>query len=143
MSWKYLAGMLVGVALLEHAFLGLIALTLTSVATELCQRVGLCAYQQDLLRCLDVLRAPLPCLQHRVLQSPGIGERYMPWVRRLVHCIQVQSCLHLGLSTRQELQKKSVITIDDLILYADYLLQESRRYHDSRNSGRYSPPEHC
>jgi hypothetical protein len=126
MSWKHLAGTLVGVALLEHAFLGIIALALTSVATELGQRVGLCAHQQGLLRCLHVLRAPLPCLQHRVLQSPGIGERHMPWVQRLVHCIQVQSCLHLGLSTRKELQRKSIITIDDLTLYADYLLQESR-----------------
>jgi hypothetical protein len=31
----------------------------------------------------------------------------MPRVRGLVHRVQVQSCLNLGLSTRKELQKKS------------------------------------
>ena len=98
---------LVGVALLEHAFLGLGALALTGVTTELRQGVGLCAHQQGLLRRLHVLRATLPCLQHRVLESPGIGERHVPRVWRLVHCVQVQSRLHLRLSTRKELQKKS------------------------------------
>ena len=102
---------LVGVALLEHAFLGLIALTLASVATKLRQRVGLCARQQSLLRRLHVLRATLPCLQHRVLESPGIGERHVPRVWRLVHCVQVQSRLHLGLSTRKELQKKQDLNL--------------------------------
>lgn len=62
----------VSVALLEHSLLGLIALALAGVATELSQRVRLGTDQQCLLRCLHVLGAPLPCLQHRVLESPGV-----------------------------------------------------------------------
>jgi hypothetical protein len=101
---------LVGVALLEHALLGLFVLALASVATQLRQRVRFRTNQECLLCRLHVLRASLPRLQHRVLEGPSIGERHVPRVRRLVHRIQIQSRLHLRLSTGKELQEKLKIS---------------------------------
>ncbi|KAG6550515.1 hypothetical protein Mapa_007884 [Marchantia paleacea] len=89
----------VRVALDEHALLGLLCLALGRVLAELRQRIGLGTDQQSLLGRLDVLGLPLPRLEHGVLQSSSVGERHVPRVGRLVHGVEIQRGLDLGLAS--------------------------------------------
>ncbi|KAF7071314.1 hypothetical protein CFC21_076678 [Triticum aestivum] len=93
---------LVAVVLNEHALLGLSGFAVACVLSELRERVGLGTQQQRLLRRLDVLRPAAPRLEARVLQRPGVGEGDVPRVGPLVHGVEVERGLHLGLPSRQE-----------------------------------------
>lgn len=44
----------------------------------------------------------LPCLQHAVLQCTSVAEGHVPWVGALVHGVQVECGLQLGLAAGQE-----------------------------------------
>lgn len=94
---------LVGVALHVRGLLGFLRLALARVLAELRQGVGLGPHQQRVLRRLHVLWPAGPCLQAGVLQRPGVGEGDVPRVGALVHGVQVQGGLHLGLPAGEEL----------------------------------------
>ena len=67
--------------------------------------VGLDSCLEGLLPGGKILRLALPRLQGGGLQGTAIGERKGPWASdgcNLVHLIQIQGCLLLGLAAGQE-----------------------------------------
>jgi hypothetical protein len=64
----------------------------------------LSTFQQLILGQLDVLRFALPCSKHRCLQGSTVAKRQRPRLqqRNFVDGIQMNGCVFLGLSTRQE-----------------------------------------
>ena len=66
--------------------------------------VGQCPFDIFLLGSLQVLLLPTPGLQGRGLQGSAIGEGQGPWLQQgaLVDCVEVDGCLLLTLTSRQE-----------------------------------------
>mmetsp|Transcript_2999 Transcript_2999/g.8916 ORF Transcript_2999/g.8916 Transcript_2999/m.8916 type:complete len:396 (+) Transcript_2999:63-1250(+) len=107
---------LVLVALLVHAGGGLGGLAIGLVLSELGSGVGAGTLDERLLGGSGVGILTLPRLEDRVLEGPGVRERHVPRVRGLVHGVQVEGSLELGLSSAEE--------------------------HDARHGRRHPPVEH-
>lgn len=90
------------VSLLEHTLSSISRLTISRVLAELSIGVGLGASEESFLGGFEVAFLSLPGLEDGVLESACIGERHVPGVGALVHGVEVEGRLELGLSTRQE-----------------------------------------
>jgi len=114
---------LVDVAFDEHPLSGFIGFTFSCVLSKLSERVGLGTEKKCVLCCFNVLWTPSPCLQARVLECSGVGERHVPWVRRLVHRVQVQRCFNLRLSTGQKLHNTTLVTAWTNVFFYQHNIQ--------------------
>lgn len=101
-AFRHACSHLVGVSLLVHALGSGSILALWGVLAELGLAVGLGTAQERSLCGVAALVLALPRLEDSVLEGAGVAEGHVPWVGGLVHGVEVEGCLELGLATRQE-----------------------------------------